>query len=116
VGDGPLHTFTRGDVPSLTGGGGGWLGSHRESPLGDRWAHVQAVTARAEELRPAAASDDERHLLLVAVAWEVVRPRVRPRATEHRRVSDRRRSLPDGTGLPGAAAHPSWLPTRAASC
>ncbi len=56
-------------------------------PLGDRWAHVQAVAARAEKLRPAAASDDERHLLLVAVAWP---------------------------GLPEAAAHPSWLATRAA--
>lgn len=38
-------------------------------PLGDRWAHVQAVAARAEDLSPAAASDEERHLLIVSAWW-----------------------------------------------
>jgi HD superfamily phosphodiesterase len=37
-------------------------------PLANRWAHVQAVAARADELTPAIQGDDERQLLVVA-AW-----------------------------------------------
>lgn len=39
------------------------------SPLGDRWAHVQAVAARAVELAPAVETDEDRHLLVVAAWW-----------------------------------------------
>jgi predicted hydrolase (HD superfamily) len=38
------------------------------APLADRWAHVQAVAARADGLTPAIEGDDERQLLVVA-AW-----------------------------------------------
>jgi putative nucleotidyltransferase with HDIG domain len=37
-------------------------------PLGNRWAHVQAVAVRAEELGPAVETEDSRQLLVVA-AW-----------------------------------------------
>ncbi|NMH94561.1 HD domain-containing protein [Pseudonocardia bannensis] len=37
------------------------------SPLGRRWSHVQAVAARADELRDAVAAGDGDHL--VAAAW-----------------------------------------------
>lgn len=38
------------------------------APLGARWAHVQAVAARADGLTPAVAGEAERRLLVVA-AW-----------------------------------------------
>lgn len=38
------------------------------APLANRWAHVQAVAARADGLTPAIEGDNERHLLVVA-AW-----------------------------------------------
>jgi predicted hydrolase (HD superfamily) len=38
-------------------------------PLGNRWAHVQAVAARAEELRPAVEDEADQHLLVVAAWW-----------------------------------------------
>jgi hypothetical protein len=38
-------------------------------PLGSRWAHVQAVAARAEELRPAVESEDDQQLLVVGAWW-----------------------------------------------
>jgi HD superfamily phosphodiesterase len=38
------------------------------APLADRWAHVQAVAARADSLTPAIEGDEDRHLLVVA-AW-----------------------------------------------
>lgn len=39
------------------------------APLRDRWAHVQAVAARADGLTPAVAGEDERRLLVVAAWW-----------------------------------------------
>jgi hypothetical protein len=61
--------YTRGmrEVPSLEDARE--LARELLEPLGDRWAHVQAVAARAEHLSPAAASDDERHLLIVSAWW-----------------------------------------------
>lgn len=38
-------------------------------PLPNRWSHVQAVAARAEELAAAVGNDDERTLLVVAAWW-----------------------------------------------
>jgi hypothetical protein len=38
-------------------------------PLGNRWAHVQAVAARADGLTPAIEGEDEQHLLVVAAWW-----------------------------------------------
>jgi HD superfamily phosphodiesterase len=38
------------------------------APLPDRWAHVQAVAARADGLTPAIHDEDDRQLLVVA-AW-----------------------------------------------
>jgi hypothetical protein len=38
-------------------------------PLGNRWAHVQSVAARAEELRPAVKDEADQHLLIVAAWW-----------------------------------------------
>ena len=37
-------------------------------PLADRWAHVQAVAARADGLTPSITAEDDRQLLVVA-AW-----------------------------------------------
>src|SRR5690242_18773079 len=39
------------------------------APLVDRWAHVQAVAARADGLTPAVAGEDEQRLLVVAAWW-----------------------------------------------
>lgn len=39
------------------------------APMANRWAHVQAVAARADGLTPAIAGEDERQLLLVAAWW-----------------------------------------------
>jgi predicted hydrolase (HD superfamily) len=38
-------------------------------PLANRWAHVQAVAARADGLTPAVPGEDERQLLVVAAWW-----------------------------------------------
>jgi predicted hydrolase (HD superfamily) len=38
-------------------------------PLTNRWAHVQAVAARADGLTPAVAGEDDRQLLVVAAWW-----------------------------------------------
>ena len=38
-------------------------------PLGDRWAHTQAVAARADGLTPAVTPMDDRLLLVVAAWW-----------------------------------------------
>jgi hypothetical protein len=38
-------------------------------PLVNRWAHVQAVAARADGLTPAIAGEDDRQLLVVAAWW-----------------------------------------------
>lgn len=38
-------------------------------PLANRWAHVQAVAARADGLTPAIAGEDDRQLLVVAAWW-----------------------------------------------
>ncbi|MHA6631840.1 HD domain-containing protein [Pseudonocardia sichuanensis] len=55
------------EVPSV--GDARALARELLEPLDDRWAHVQAVAARAEDLSPAAASDEERHLLIVSAWW-----------------------------------------------
>lgn len=39
------------------------------APLANRWAHVQAVAARADGLTPAVQGEDERQLLVVAAWW-----------------------------------------------
>lgn len=44
------------------------LASELLAPLGDRWLHVQAVAARAEDVA-AAVAEDERRLLVVAAWW-----------------------------------------------
>lgn len=38
-------------------------------PLAERWAHVQAVAARADGLTPAVEGEEEQHLLVVAAWW-----------------------------------------------
>jgi hypothetical protein len=38
-------------------------------PLASRWAHVQAVAARADGLTPAITGEDDRRLLVVAAWW-----------------------------------------------
>jgi HD superfamily phosphodiesterase len=48
-----------------------WASSHAESllgPLGNRWAHVQAVAEQADRIAPAVLPADEREIL-VAAAW-----------------------------------------------
>lgn len=64
-----LDSYTRRmrEVPSLDDARA--LARELLEPLGDRWVHVQAVAACAEDLSPAAATDDERHLLVVSAWW-----------------------------------------------
>lgn len=62
-----FYTRTMREVPSLDDARE--LARELLEPLGDRWAHVQGVAARASDLSPAAASEKERHLLVVSAWW-----------------------------------------------
>src|SRR6478736_2496956 len=64
-----VAVYTQGvhDLPSVTDAEE--LARELLAPLANRWAHVQAVAARADGLTPAVTGEDERRLLVVAAWW-----------------------------------------------
>ncbi len=64
---GRSYTQTVQGMPSVADAGE--LARGLLEPLANRWAHVQAVAARADGLTPAIAGEDERQLLVVAAWW-----------------------------------------------
>ena len=64
---GRSYTRAMRGVPSITAAEA--LARELLGPLGNRWAHTQAVAARADGLTPAVQPMDDRSLLVVAAWW-----------------------------------------------
>ena len=73
-------------------------------PLGSRWAHTQAVAARADGLTPAVLPMDDRPLLVVAAWWHDLGYAPALQATGCHQI-DGARYLAQ-RGLPGAPGRP----------
>lgn len=63
----PGYTHAVREMPSVAEAGE--LAQELLLPLANRWAHVQAVAARADGLTPAITGEDDRRLLVVAAWW-----------------------------------------------